>query len=285
MTKPIILKIVKRHKTLTPAMAFYSQHVSYELVDGRRRAIIMCNYLLESLTTTSAEGGQQGVTKLPVYDTKGLFLASTTQLFNEQCCQTKTKLEGVLKTIIKISRIKAKKDGKKCEVFDLINEWCNGGTLMSRSIGISLMNLYLPIELYDDKVQYLSQPLYDILCKAEKYIGELEEEKASPLSAYLLANILQLFKTLLELACVSGKTNVESTTKEFIFGNVVKSEKITNLLVHENVSVRSKTLEFFGQDVLLKLELLRNRNVFNEEYAHAKKKKKTKKIKTANIII
>ena len=189
---------------------------------GRRRAIIMCNYLLESLTTTSAEGGQQGVTKLPVYDTKGLFLASTTQLFNEQCCQTKPKLEELLKTIIKISRIKAKKDGKKCEVFDLINEWCNGGTLMSRSIGTSLMNLYLPMELYDDKVQYLSQPLYDILCKAEKYIGELEEKKASPLSAYLLANILQLFKTLLELAYVSGKSNVESTTKEFIFGNVFR---------------------------------------------------------------
>ena len=35
MTKPIILKIVKRHKTLTPAMAFYSQHVSYELIDGK----------------------------------------------------------------------------------------------------------------------------------------------------------------------------------------------------------------------------------------------------------
>ena len=35
MTKPIILKIVKRHKTLTPAMAFYSQHVTYEIVDGK----------------------------------------------------------------------------------------------------------------------------------------------------------------------------------------------------------------------------------------------------------
>jgi hypothetical protein len=35
MTKPIILKIVKRHKTLTAAMAFYSQHVTYELVDGK----------------------------------------------------------------------------------------------------------------------------------------------------------------------------------------------------------------------------------------------------------
>ena len=137
--------------------------------------------------------------------------------------------------------------------------------------------LFIPIELYDDKVQYLSQPLFDILCMAEKYIGELEEEKASALSAYLLANILQLFKTLLELACLSGKSNVESTTKDFIFGNVVKNEFITNLLVHENVSVRSKTLEFFGQVLHLKLELLRNRNVSNEEYAHAKKKKKTKK--------
>ena len=36
MTKPIILKIVKRHKTLTAAMSFYSQHVSYELVDGKQ---------------------------------------------------------------------------------------------------------------------------------------------------------------------------------------------------------------------------------------------------------
>ena len=35
MTKPIILKIVKRHKTLTFAMAFYSQHVTYEIVDGK----------------------------------------------------------------------------------------------------------------------------------------------------------------------------------------------------------------------------------------------------------
>ena len=35
MTKPIILKIVKRHKTLTAAMAFYSQHVTYEIVDGK----------------------------------------------------------------------------------------------------------------------------------------------------------------------------------------------------------------------------------------------------------
>ena len=34
MTKPIILKIVKKHKVLATAMAFYSQHVTYEIVDG-----------------------------------------------------------------------------------------------------------------------------------------------------------------------------------------------------------------------------------------------------------
>ena len=35
MTKPIILKIVKKHKVLTTAMAFYTQHVTYEIVDGK----------------------------------------------------------------------------------------------------------------------------------------------------------------------------------------------------------------------------------------------------------
>ena len=35
MTKPIILKIVKKHRVLPTAMAFYTQHVTYEIVDGK----------------------------------------------------------------------------------------------------------------------------------------------------------------------------------------------------------------------------------------------------------
>ena len=44
MTKPIIVKIVKKHKTLTPAMAFYSQHVSYELIDGKLYGSLSVQY-------------------------------------------------------------------------------------------------------------------------------------------------------------------------------------------------------------------------------------------------
>ena len=35
MTKPIILKIVKKHRALPIAMGFYSQHITYEIVDGK----------------------------------------------------------------------------------------------------------------------------------------------------------------------------------------------------------------------------------------------------------
>ena len=241
----------------------------------------MCNYLLESLCTTFTKAsdisdGRLDSIYVPSYDTKGLFLASTTQLLNEQCCQTKDKLEQLLKTIIYISRIKAKQGGKNCELFDLICEWCNGETVMCRSIGFKLMTLYLPLELSDNKLKGLSQPILDIFNKAVQYLVELEDENSSPILAYLIANILQLFKLLLEVSGQSSNPNVYTAAKEFVFGTIVKSGKANNFLVHENVSVRNKTLEFIEKVFQLKLELLMNGNSSELYTSKTKKKRKTK---------
>ena len=143
--------------------------------------------------------GDTNTIKVPSYDTKGLFLASTTQILNEQCCQTKNSLEELLKTLMYISRVKSKQGGQNCEIFGLIYEWCNSQTVMCRSVGFKLMTLYLPSELLDAKLKGFSQPSLDILNKAVQYLGELEDKNSSPLSAYLIANIMQLFQILLEI--------------------------------------------------------------------------------------
>ena len=256
-------------------------HLFY--LSGRRRAITICNYLLESLctnpkTTVDGNGGDSYLIKIPPYDTKGLFLTSTTQIFNEQCCQTKNKLEDLLKTIIYISRVKSKQEGKNCEVFDLIYEWCNSQTVMCRSVGFKLMTLYLPSELSDQKLKGISQPSMDVLNKAVQYLGEIDDKNSSPVLAYLVANIIQLFNILLEVTNVDYQCPaIRIAAQEFIFGAFVKSGKANNLLVHENVSVRTKSLELFEKIFQSRLDVLLTKNDSND--AHHAKSKKTKKIK------
>ena len=219
---------------------------------------MMCTHLLESLSTITVDGdGQQEVIKAPPYDTKGLFLAATTQLFNEQCHQTKQKLNELLILILMINRANSRLSGKKCEIFDLIYEWCCGDSMMSRSIGTNLMSLYLPLEAKDTKVQVFSQPIWDILNVCERHLVAGSDETAStPLSAYLLANILQLFIILMKLQKDSSK--VERTSKEYIFGKVIKSSRIAELLVHDNVSVRNKALDLFEKVLAYRLDYLKN---------------------------
>ena len=253
---------------------------------GRRRAITICNYLLESLCTnpkSAVEGNASDsfLIKVPSYDTKGLFLASTTQMLNEQCCQTKNKLEDLLKTIIYISRVKSKQEGKNCDVFDLIFEWCNSQTVMCRSVGFKLMTLYLPSELSDPKLKGISQPSMDILNKAVQYLGEFEDHNSSPVSAYLIANIMQLFKLLLEVTHGDYQSPaIRIAAQEFIFGAFVKSGKANNLFVHENVSVRTKSLELFEKIFQNRLDMLCIRDNSND--VHPSKSKKTKKSKKAD---
>ena len=274
------LRAVKPISIPVLMIIFYSP--IYSCLTGRRRAVTICNYLLDSLCvkppmTNDAYSNESNMFKVPSYDTKGLFLTSTTQLLNEQCSQTKTKLEELLKTIIFISRVRAKQDGKNCEVFDLIFEWCNSKTLMCRSIGFKLMTLYLPLELSDEKLKSLSQPILDIFKQAVNYLEEIENENSSPILAYLIANILQSLKLLLVLTN-NSKLAIHAPVREFIFGAVVKSEKVNSLIVHENVIVRKQTLELFEEIFQNRLELLAN--VINSDQIETSSTKSKKRRKS-----
>ena len=214
---------------------------------------------------------------VPLYDTKGLFLASTTQLVNEQCAQTKVKLEQLLKTIVFINRVRARQEGKNTPVFDLIYEWCTGKSVMCRSIGFKLMTLYMPSELSDEHCKSINKPIHDILNKAVQYMSESDSEKSSQITSYLLANILQMFKLMLEAVKEHDNHNLQSEVREYIFGTLMKSENVSNLLLHENVTVRIQTLELLKNVLVIRLKMLSSNDDFTD--SKPKKQKKGKKQK------
>ena len=92
----------------------------------------------------------------------------------------------------------SRQEGKNAPVFDLIYEWCTGASVMCRSIGFKLMTLYMPSELSDKHCKSINKPIHDILNKALQYMSETDSEKSSQITSYLLANILQMFKLMLE---------------------------------------------------------------------------------------
>ena len=249
---------------------------------GRRRAITMCHYLLESLCGKSDEAvetinGQPPANKFPNYDIKGLFLASTTQLLNEQCNHTKNKLEDLLKTIIYISRQKAKYDGKTCQVFELIYQWCMSETVMCRSIGFKLMTLYLPSEISVKQFKGFSQPAVDIFNAATKYLGEYKDDNSSPIIAYLLANIILLFKLLSGCFSKESDESVRVAAAEIVFVTAIRSGNLDTLFVHENVAVRKQSLELLENIFQLRLYALINKDILTSVDAPKSKKKKKNK--------
>ena len=65
--------------------------------------------------------------------------------------------------------------------------------------------------------------------------------------------------------------------QEFIFGIFVKSGNANNLFVHENVSVRTKSLEVFAKIFQNRVDVLATK-VASNDYDHSKSTKR-KKIK------
>ena len=189
---------------------------------------MICNYLLESLCNKSGNSNQINV---PLYDNKGLFLATTTQLVNEQCCQTKSKLEDLLKTIVFINRVRAKQEGKNTAVFDLIYEWCTGSSVLCRSIGFKLMTLYIPSELSDKQSENINKPILDIMEKAVEYLGDTENDQPSQIISYVLANILQMFQLVLDAGKDNPNEGMKNAVDEFIFGKLIQNDCVNGLLL------------------------------------------------------
>ena len=225
---------------------------------------------MESLCSKSGNSNQISV---PLYDTKGLFLASTTQLMNEQCCKTKDKLEELLKTIVYISRVRSKQEGKNSAVFDLIHEWCTGPSVLCRSIGFKLMTLYIPCELSDECCRNINKPILEILVKALEYISETENGQPSQVNSYLVANILKMFQLMMEVGKNNPNEAMQDVVDEFIFGKLFQNDHLNNLLVHENVSVRNQTLHLFRNVFQTRL------NRLSGDGSSEPKPKKQKKIK------
>ena len=92
---------------MTKCIHFYAQHVNYELIDGRRRAVGMCTALLEAtssdkisqLDLLANKPSRLSDIKLAPFDTRGLFMAASVQLLNEQDYDTKRKLESLVKLL------------------------------------------------------------------------------------------------------------------------------------------------------------------------------------------
>ena len=106
LIKSIVSKLVKKHRhLLAKTMSFYVQHVTFELITGRRRAVEMCQHLLEAtsgeaLPTLDLKSADAPVpVKLSPYDIKGLFMSCSVQLLNEQDYDTKRKLESLVKLL------------------------------------------------------------------------------------------------------------------------------------------------------------------------------------------
>ena len=195
---------------------------------------------------------------------------------NEQCSQTKNKLEELLRTIVYVNRIRSKQEGKNSAVFELIYEWCTGAAVLCRSIGFKLMTLYLPCELSDEHCKGISKPIHDILNKAVEYLGKAENEQPSQVTSYLLANILKMFNFMLEAGNISQNHALQVAVREYVFGILIKSEHVNSLLVHENVSVRTETLQLFKNVFVTRLEYLSNKDSLVEA-PKSKKQKKSKR--------
>ena len=192
---------------------------------------------------------------------------------NEQCCKTKDKLEELLKTIVHISRVRSKQEGKNSAVFDLIHEWCTGLSVLCRSIGFKLMTLYIPCELSDESCRNVNKPILEILIKALEYISETENGQPSQVNSYLLANILQMFQLMMEAGKNNPNETMQDAVDEFIFGNLFQNDHMNNLLVHENVSVRNQTLHLLRNVFQTRLTKL------SSDGSSEPKPKKQKKIK------
>ena len=240
LIKSIVGRLVKRHNVVTKCLHFFVQHISYELIDGRRRAAEMCSHLLE--LTSSPELGTLDLKsadfkvakmddiKLSPFDVKGVFTTASVQLLNEQDYHSKRRLESLIQLIVKMAWIQKKGNGNP--IFEMVEEWiCKTKGQKEElcfAIGTKILKFYL------DVVRVSSAQLGSIVDKCQAYVSD--HDSGSKLAAFCLVNTMDVLTSIV----------LNQTAEERVdFFNVSSFEKFARLLTYFNPTVRQGTLKFF----------------------------------------
>ena len=238
LIKSIVSKLVKKHRhLLAKTMNFYVQHVTFELVNGRRRAVEMCQHLLEvtsgdllpTVDLKSATGDAMPAVKLSPYDIKGLFMSCSVQLLNEQDYDTKRKLESLVKLLCKFARLQ---ESASNIILTVIEDWVcrtkGDKEELCLAIGAKILVLYMTV------VRVGASQLKQILARMLEY-GK-SQQPISKVTAYALVSVLQV----LTLAVGDGGFTSEETSG-FLSGTDFKI--FVKLLAYLNPTVRQESLK------------------------------------------
>merc|ERR1712045_696639 len=83
---------------------------------------------------------------------------------------------------------------------------------------------------------------------------------------------------MLEAVKDHDNNNLQSAVREYILGTLMKSENISNLLLHENVTVRIQTLKLLKNVLMVRLKMLSGNDDFTDSKPKKQKSKKQRDI-------